>query len=258
MLVGGSYIGCEVAASLVAAAGCECSIVMQEEVTLERQFGSEIGGFFQRVLEERGVAVHGADELERFEGADGRVGRVVTKGGLELDCDCVVIGCGVMPDVMLARGAGLELGETGGVKCSARLESSAPGVYAAGDMCEFDDVASGGRRRIEHLDVALRQGETVARNMLGQDVPHEAVPYFFADLADGASMEYVGRSSGDPIIRGSLEDERFSAFYVEEDRLIGALCVGRPEIDGARRLIASRARVEPAALADAATELASV
>ncbi|MGH3991588.1 MAG: NAD(P)/FAD-dependent oxidoreductase, partial [Pseudonocardiaceae bacterium] len=123
VLVGGSYIGCEVAASLVAAYGCECTIVMRERLCFENQFGDEVGGFFHRVLEEHGVHLHGGEELERFEGEDGRVGRVVTKGGLELDCDCVVIGAGVIPDVMLARAAGLELGESGGVKCSSRLET---------------------------------------------------------------------------------------------------------------------------------------
>ena len=76
---------------------------MQEDVTLERQFGREVGRFFQGALEEHGVEVHGGDELERFEGSDGRVRKVVTKSGLELDCDMVVIGAGVMPDVTLAR-----------------------------------------------------------------------------------------------------------------------------------------------------------
>ena len=103
VMIGGSYIGCEVAASLTAAHGVKCAIVMLEDVTLERQFGPEVGRFFQNVLEEHGIEVHGGDELDRFEGSDGRVRKVVTKGGLELDCDMVVIGVGVMPDVTLAR-----------------------------------------------------------------------------------------------------------------------------------------------------------
>ncbi|MGH2804442.1 MAG: NAD(P)/FAD-dependent oxidoreductase, partial [Thermoleophilaceae bacterium] len=103
VLIGGSYIGTEVAASLTAAHDVRCSIVMQEEVTLDRFYGKEVGGFFQAVLEEHGVEVHGADEVGRFEGSDGRVRRVVTKNGVELDCDMVVIGAGVMPDVTLAR-----------------------------------------------------------------------------------------------------------------------------------------------------------
>src|SRR4051812_49307614 len=114
VLIGGSYIACELAATLTAL-GHDCAMLMQEEVTLERHFGADVGRWVQRQLEERGVEVHGGDELERFEGADERVKRVVSKGGVELEAGCVVLGTGVTPDVMLARGAGLELGDGGGV-----------------------------------------------------------------------------------------------------------------------------------------------
>ena len=153
--------------------------------------------------------VLGGEELERLEGADGRVRRVITAGGLELDCDCVVIGAGVMPDAMLAKAAGLELGESGGLRCSARLETSAPGVFAAGDMCEYESVVHGGARmRLEHWDVAANHGRTAALNMLGRGVDHEVVPYFFSDLADWASLEYVGPGTGEPVVRGSLVGRR--------------------------------------------------
>src|SRR3954463_6879158 len=110
VLIGGSYIGTEVAASLTAAHGCDCSIVMLEDVTHERFYGKEVGGYFQRVLEEHGIDVHGGQEVERFEGSNGQVEKVVTKAGLELEADFVVLGIGVQPDVTLARSAGLELG----------------------------------------------------------------------------------------------------------------------------------------------------
>ena len=261
VLIGGSYIGCEVAASLTAAHGVKCAIVMQEEVTLERQFGREIGRFFQEVLEEHGVEVHGSDELERFEGSDGRVHRVVTKNGRELDCDFVVVGVGVMPDVMLARSAGLELGETGGVKCSARLETSVPGVYAAGDMCEYESPVHGARLRLEHWDVAFNHGKTAALNMLGRGVEHEVVPYFFSDLADWVSFEYVGPGSGDVVVRGSLERGDFTAFFVHQDHghVVAALTVGRSDdLEHARRYIAERKRPAPGALADDGTDLSAL
>ncbi len=259
VLIGGSYIGTEVAASLVAALGCECEIVMQEDTTLERQFGREVGGFFQGVLEEHGIKVHGGDELERFEGSDGRVGRVITGGGLSLDCDMVVIGAGVMPEVTLARSAGLDLGEAGGVLCSSRLESSAPGVYAAGDICEYDSPIHGRHLRVEHWDVAFNQGKTAALNMLGRDVEHDTVPYFFSDLADWSSMEYVGPGSGDPVIRGSLDDGDFTAFYVDGDRVTAALTVGRSDdLEHARRWISEGGPVDAAGLADESTDLASL
>ncbi len=262
VLIGGSYIGCEVAASLTAAHGVKCSVVMQEDVVLSRQFGSEIGRFFQGVLEEHGVEVHGGDELERFEGSDGRVGKVVTKAGLELDCDMVVVGVGVMPDATLARSGGLELGESGGVKCSAGLESSVPGIYAAGDMCEYESPLHGNARmRLEHWDVAFNHGKTAALNMLGRGVKHEVLPYFFSDLADWASFEYVGPGSGELVVRGSLEEGDFAAFFLHEEHghVVSALSVGRgDDLEHARRFIAERTKPDAAALADEDTDLNSL
>jgi 3-phenylpropionate/trans-cinnamate dioxygenase ferredoxin reductase component len=259
VIIGGSYIGTEVAASLTAAYGDKCTIVMLEDVTLERWFGKEVGGFFQGVLEEHGVEIHGGDELERFDGSDGRVRKVVTKGGLELDCDLVVIGAGVTPDVSLAKAAGLELGEAGGVLCSAGLESSVPGIFAAGDICEYDSPVHGRRMRIEHWDVAFNQGKTAGLNMLGQGIEHDVVPYFFSDLADWSSMEYVGPGSGETVVRGSLADGDFTAFYVDDGRVTAALTVGRSDDLGpAQRFIVERTSVDPAALTDEGTELASL
>jgi 3-phenylpropionate/trans-cinnamate dioxygenase ferredoxin reductase subunit len=260
VMIGGSYIGCETAASITAAFGKRCAIVMQEGVTFDRQFGAEVGGFFQGVLESHGVEVHGGDELERIEGADGRVRRVITKNGLELDADVVVIGVGVMPDVMLARMAKLDIGDAGGVRCSSRLETSVRGIYAAGDMCEYDSVIHGRPLRLEHWDVAFNQGKTVALNMLGRDVPHDEIPYFFSDLADWASMEYVGPGEGEPVIRGSLDDGEFTAFYLGDGGVVtAALTVGRSDdMDHARRFVAARATPDRAALGDAGTDLAAL
>ena len=239
VMIGGSYIGCEVAASLVAAFGVDCSIVMQEDVVLERHFGPEVGGFFQRVLEEHGISVHGGDELERFEGSGDRVGKVVTKAGLELEADCVVVGAGVTPDVMLAKASGLDLVESGGVKCSSSLRTSAPAIFAAGDICEYDSPVHGRSLRVEHWDVAAEQGKTAALGMLGRETPHDTIPYFFSDLADWASMEYVGPGSGEPVIRGSMEEGEFTAFYVDDGAVTAALSVGRSgDLDHARRWIA--------------------
>jgi 3-phenylpropionate/trans-cinnamate dioxygenase ferredoxin reductase component len=168
VLIGGSYVGCEVAASLTAAHGVECHIVMMEDVTFEPFFGEKVGRFFQDVLEQHGVKVHGGEEVDRFEGDGERVTKVVTKSGLELDCDFVVAGIGVTPDVTLARSAGLDLGEQGGVACSAELQTSASGIFAAGDICEYDSPVHGKPMRIEHWDVAFNQGKTAALNMLGR------------------------------------------------------------------------------------------
>jgi 3-phenylpropionate/trans-cinnamate dioxygenase ferredoxin reductase subunit len=259
VLIGGSYIGTEVAASLTWAHGVKCSLVMLENVTLERFYGAEVGGFFQGVLEDHGVDVHGGEELERFEGSDGQVRKVVTKSGLELDCDAVVIGAGVIPETTLAKQAGLEMGEAGGVKCSGGLESSVPGIFAAGDICEYDSPIHGRPMRIEHWDVAFNQGKTAALNMIGRGVEHDVVPYFFSDLADWSWMEYVGPGSGDTVIRGSLSDGDFTAFYVDDGRVTAALTVGRSDdLEHARRFITERVSADSAALADEGTDLASL
>jgi 3-phenylpropionate/trans-cinnamate dioxygenase ferredoxin reductase subunit len=243
VLIGGSYIGTEVAATLTAL-GTKCSIVCMEEVTLERVFGKEVGRFFHGVLESHGVEIHGGEEVERFEGSDGRVSRVVTKSGKEIDCGCVVIGAGVTPDVMLAKAAGLELGDSGGVKVSSKLETSAPGIFAAGDIAEYDSVVHGKPLRIEHWDVAF---------------DHETIPYFFSDLADWSSMEYVGPGSGDVVIRGSMDDGDFTAFYLSDARVTAALTVGRSDdLEAARKFIRDKATPEPAKLADPDTDLSSL
>ncbi len=259
VIIGGSYIGTEVAASLTAAHGCDCTIVMQEEVTLDRFYGKEVGGYFQRVLEEHGIELHGGQELERFEGSDGQVRKVVTKAGLELDADFVVLGTGVRPDVTLAKAAGLEIGDAGGVKCSSRLESSVPGIFAAGDICEYDSPIHGRHMRIEHWDVAFTQGKTAALNMLGRDQPHHVVPYFFSDLADWIGMEYVGPGSGDVVIRGSIDDGEFTAFYLDDGEVKAALTVGRSDdLEAARRFIKEHSKPDPAALADLGSDLAEI
>jgi 3-phenylpropionate/trans-cinnamate dioxygenase ferredoxin reductase component len=259
VMIGGSYIGTEVSASLTAAHDRKCSIVMLEDVTLERFYGKEVGGFFQSVLEEHGIDVHGGQELDRFEGSDGRVHKVVTKDGLELEADCVVIGAGVKPDVTLARAAGLELGDAGGVKCSSKLETSVPGIFAAGDMCEYDSVIHGGPMRIEHWDVAFNQGKTAALNMLDRGQDHDVVPYFFSDLADWSSMEYVGPGSGDTVIRGSLEEGEFTAFYTDDGKVTAALTVRRSDdLEHAKRFIVEGTKADPAALGDPDTDLGSL
>jgi 3-phenylpropionate/trans-cinnamate dioxygenase ferredoxin reductase subunit len=261
VLIGGSYIASEVAASLTEL-GSSCTLVMLEPVALSRTFGEQAGRFFQGRLEEHGIRVHGNDALQRFEGADGRVTKVVTKRGEELDADAVVIGAGVMPEVTLARAAGLELGEFGGVVADSRLATSVPGVYVAGDIAEYDSVVHRRRLRVEHWDVAFNQGKTAALNMLGRDQPHDVVPYFFSDLSDWASLEYVGPASqwDHEIVRGSIDDGEFSIFYLDGGRVAAALSVGRSDIEHASRLITSHEDISDrvSELADPASDLASI
>jgi 3-phenylpropionate/trans-cinnamate dioxygenase ferredoxin reductase subunit len=263
VLIGGSFIACEVAASLTML-GKRCTLVMQEEIALERAFGPHVGRFFHELLETHGVRIHGGDELERFEG-DGRVGKVVTRRGLELAADAVIIGAGVTPDVGLAQRAGLTIGERGGVRCSSRLETSAPGAFAAGDICEYESPIHGGAHlRIEHWDVAFNQGKTAALNMLGRDVPHLEVPYFYSVLGDWGELEYVGPAFewDEEIVRGSMPDGAFTNWYLNGGVVKAALTCGRSaDLEEARRLLVSGAALDPAerdALSDPDADLAGI
>lgn len=248
VLVGGSYVGAEAAATLTRL-GRRCAIVMQEDVVFEASFGPVAGRHFQSVLEAHGVEVHGAQQVERFEGAGERVERVVCASGLELPADAVVIGVGAVPDVMLARGAGLELGVLDpthpGIRCDASLRTSADRIWAAGDVCEYDSVLHGRRARVEHWDVAIEQGKHVARAIQGAQDPYRVVPYFFSDLADWVSLEYAGLGGDADAeeLRGSPEDGAFSVTYSDASgQVSGCLAVGRGEdLEEAKRRIAARA-----------------
>ena len=245
VLIGGSYIGAEVAASLTAK-GTRCTIVTMEEIALSRTFGDEAGSWFHQLLESKGVTIHGGEELEAYEG-DGRVKGVLTKSGLAIECDAVVVGAGVRPDTMLAERAGLEVDN--GIVCDSKLQTSAEGIYAAGDCCSYDSVIHGRRIRVEHWDVAMQHGMHAARNMLGADADYDVVPYFFSDLADWAGLEYVGPAKDwdEEIWRGDREQGEFSVWYLKDGRVAGALSVERSEdLAEARRMLADGVDVSAA------------
>ncbi|MGC1800238.1 MAG: FAD-dependent oxidoreductase [Solirubrobacterales bacterium] len=237
VLIGGSYIGCEVAASLTAK-GTDCAMVMMEDVALSRTFGEEAGRWFHELLESKGVEIHGGETLQSFEG-DGDVKGVVTESGKVIEGDAVVVGAGVKPDVMLAQKAGLDVDD--GIVCDATLQTSAEGIYAAGDVCSYDSRVHGRRLRVEHWDVAMQQGQHAARSMMGEGKPYEVVPYFFSDLADWAGLEYVGPATDwDEVVwRSDRDAGEFAVFYVKDGKVVGALTVERSEeLAHARTLLA--------------------
>ncbi len=239
-IIGGSYIGAEVAASLTEM-GKECTILTLEDVALSGGFGEEVGRYFHDLLESKGVKIHGGESLAAFEG-DERVAKVLAESGLEVECDAVVVGAGVRPDVMLAQRAGLEV--ENGIVCDSGLETSVEGIFAAGDCCNWESEIHGRRLRVEHWDVAFNQGSHAARGMLGEKAPYRVVPYFFSDLSDWAGIEYVGPAErwDEMLWRGRREDGEFSAWYLTDGRIQAALSVGRSEdLQHARRLIESGA-----------------
>jgi 3-phenylpropionate/trans-cinnamate dioxygenase ferredoxin reductase subunit len=238
--VGGSYIGCESAATLTAR-GHSCTVVLLEEEPMERAFGLAAGGWVRSVLESHGVTVIAGAEVERFEGDGDRVQRVVLAGGRTLHTDLAVIGVGATPDVMLARKSGLEIGPHGGVLADAFLRArGVEGVYVAGDIAEYDSPIHGRTLRIEHEEVAAAHGRTVAHNMLGRDREHVEVPYFFSDLADWASLEYVGPAPGwdDESVDGDLTSGAFAITYRLDGKVVAYLSAnGHGDIDAARAAI---------------------
>jgi 3-phenylpropionate/trans-cinnamate dioxygenase ferredoxin reductase component len=239
--IGGSYIASEVAASLTEL-GKRVTMVMLEDHPLERTFGATAGRYFRAVLEEHGVEVLGGEEVVALEG-DERVERVRTAGGRAIAAQSVIVGAGVTPDVMLARKAGLEIGALGGVRCDSRLRSSAPGIFAAGDVCEFDSVLHGRPMRIEHDEVAAAQGTTAARNLLGAGVDHDEVPFFYSDLSDWAGLEYVGPALewDDEQVEGSPSDGAFAIWYRSGGRVVAMLSVnGAGDLGRASELIRAR------------------
>jgi 3-phenylpropionate/trans-cinnamate dioxygenase ferredoxin reductase subunit len=259
VMIGGSYIGSEVAASLTAK-GTKCTMLMLEDVALSRIFGEEPGRYFHEILESHGIEILGGEELDAFLG-DGRVKAVRTKVGREIECDAVVIGAGVHPETTLAERAGIEV--ENGIRCDERLETSVEGIFASGDACSYESVVHGRRLRIEHWDVALQQGQYTGAAMAGETAPYRVVPYFFSDLADWASLEYVGPAERwDEIVwRGDRDSGEFSAWYLHDGKVAGALAVGRSEdLTEARRLIESGADVmgQKDALADLDSDLAAI
>ena len=221
-VIGAGWIGAEVAAS-ARQMGLEVTLVEMGDVPLERVLGREVGSIYRDLHIEHGVDFRGGVGLERFEGA-GSVERVVLADGSSVDTDLVVVGVGVMPRTQLAEAAGIEV--ENGIVVSDRLESSVPGIFAAGDVASAFHPLFGRRLRVEHWANALNQGPAAARNMLGADAPYERVPYFFSDQYD-VGMEYSGFAADwdEVVFRGDTAKREFIAYWLKDGRVLAGMNV---------------------------------
>jgi 3-phenylpropionate/trans-cinnamate dioxygenase ferredoxin reductase component len=253
VVVGGGFIGAEVAAS---ATQMDTRVTLLEiaETLWTRAVGSQMGGFFEAFLRDRGVHVRTRTRAERLEG-DEAVEAVVLPDGSRLHADLVVVGVGVRPDTELARQAGLPVDD--GVLVDQHLRA-ADGVWAAGDVASADHPLFG-RIRIEHWAEALNQGLIAGRNLAGASERYDRVPYFFSDQFD-LSMSYLGhvREWDALVVRGTREvkEPRFVAWYLDQGTPRAALIVNDGDAEAPVREVIRRGRpVDPARLADQAVAL---
>lgn len=249
LVIGGGFIGMEVAAVL-GQKGIGVTMVLNDDRVFKRLFSPEMSSFFENYYTARGVRLIKSMSVSEFRGE--RVVKSALLGdGQSIECDLVVAGIGVTPAIEVVKNSGLDMGD--GILVNEYLQSSHADVFAAGDVANYQDVLFGKRRRVEHWDNAVSQGQYCAKLLMGDKTPFRHVPYFFSDVFD-LSYEYWGDSSGaDQVVhRGDLSSNSFSVWWVRQQRLTAAFTMNRPdeERNAAPRWIESGQRVSSSRLKD--------
>ncbi len=256
IVIGAGWIGSEVAAS-ARQLGAQVAIVAPEAVPLVRVLGPEVGGVYRDLHAGHGVDLHLSTQIEAIVG-NGAASGVRTTDGVVIEGDLVVVGVGVTPRVELARDAGLTV--ENGIVVDEFLATSAPDVFAAGDVAATWNTRYTKRIRMEHWANALSQGPVAARNMLGQHTAYEKLPYFYSDQYD-LGMEYNGYADDwdDVVVRGDTAGREFLAFWLKDGRVLAGMNANIwDQGDDIKALIRSGASVDPDRLADPSVPLADL
>ena len=243
VVIGGGFIGMEVAA-ILAQKGIAVTMVLHDDRIWKQFFTPAMSSFFEGYYSSRGVSFARQATLAELRGS-GAVKSVVLKSGDSLPCDFVVAGIGVRPVTDVFANSGIDISD--GVVVDEYLQSNQPGIYAAGDLASYQDTLFNKRRRVEHWDNAVSQGQHCARALQGDRAPFVHVPYFFSDVFD-LSYEFWGDPSGaDKIVeRGDITSNSFSVWWLLQERVVAAFTMNRPEEerDAAPRWIQSKQRVK--------------
>jgi len=248
VVVGAGWIGSEVAAS-ARQIGAEVVLIERGRLPLERVLGPEVGAVYRDLHTSHGVEFLSDTGIDVI-GGTRSVERVRTSAGRRIACDVVVIGVGAVPRVELAEAAGVLVED--GIAVDEHLETSEPGIFAAGDVAAAWHPFYQARIRVEHWANALHQGQVAARNMLGLATPYERLPYFFSDQYD-LGMEYTGYApSWDEIVfRGDPRSHQFIAFWLSDGRVVAGMNANVWDVTGPiGELIRRRMPIDAARLAD--------
>jgi 3-phenylpropionate/trans-cinnamate dioxygenase ferredoxin reductase subunit len=248
VVVGMGFIGSEVAASL-RQSGVEVTVVDRNTVPLRRVLGEEIGRVIEGIHRDHGTQLISKDTVAAFEGVS-RVERVTTARGRRIECDFAVVGLGVEPATDLLAGTGVEIDN--GIVVDEYCRTNVEGIYAAGDVANHYHPIFGRHIRVEHWKNALKHGPAAAKSMLGDGGPYEEVPWFWSDQYEH-NLQYAGFHTewDELVVRGSLEERSFVAFYRKDGRVLAAVTIGRGrDLRRSVPLIKAQEQVEAAMLRD--------
>jgi 3-phenylpropionate/trans-cinnamate dioxygenase ferredoxin reductase subunit len=255
-VIGAGWIGAEVTAAL-RGRGLPVTLIDVGRAPLQRVLGEEVGRVFHALHSDHGVTMVMGAGVASLHGIE-QVEEVRTAAGRRIPADLVVVGVGATPRGELARAAGLNVGN--GIVTDQFLRTSAPDVFAAGDVANAWHPLFGEHMRVEHWANALNQGVAAAPNMLGQPTPYDRVPYFFSDQYD-LGMEYSGHGqAGDQLVfRGDPAGREFLAFWIRDRTLVAGMNVNIWDVTNPiQQLIRERAEIDPVRLADPSVPLESL